>query len=106
MDSNDDDSSNGTHQQNNLAAKCTGLFFLASVYFVGLLACIIAGATAPDLFTSTTTVTPGSISSASGDYALPTTGFKVRRTHGTLSAWRSLTGGILSRPSARVFLLS
>lgn len=91
MNSNDDDGSNGAYHQNSLAARCTGLVLLVSVYVSGLLGCIIAGASAPDLFTSTTTSSPSGISSASGDYAFPTTGFKVRRTPGRLSAWCSLT---------------
>lgn len=106
MDSNDDDSNNGTHHQNSLATRCTGLVLLVSVYLSGLFACIIAGATAPDLFTATTTSPPSGISSASGNYAFPTTGFKVRRMQAWLSVCRCLAGGFSSRPYARTCLLS
>lgn len=106
---NDGDGNTGRYQyrQSSLVAKCAGLTLLAGVYLAGLLACIIAGATAPDLFTSTTTVPPtqqGGVSSASTDFAFATPGFEVRRTKSRLplvqlgpAVWLATS---LFRPSA------
>lgn len=57
-----------------------GLAFLSGVYVAALLACIVAGSTAPELFVSKTSVysTPSGISSASSDYVFDISDYKVR----------------------------
>lgn len=69
-------------RKGDLVPYIAGMRCVVAVYVGGLLACIIAGGTAPDLFISKQAVLspPGGISSASSDFVFDMSGYKVIAT--------------------------
>lgn len=55
-----------------------GIFCLSSLYVAGLLCCILAGVTSPDIFIEKSSLATNTTSKASTTYAFDVTDYQVR----------------------------